>query len=198
MPDNFCKPLETRESAVKYPYEWAPFIEALKEVENAGKTGYDTHTKTWMPHQSPEGGLPTLGYGHKLKQRDIDNGDLVITGARYPIWGLPDDIVTTLLIEDVKKSYATAMGEWNVLSVSPSTLLDLKYRSVLAAIVFNAGTLRNSKGTLGWPKLFEAIKKQDDAEVREQMLTSYTMPNGIKVKLTKRRDILADAIGLKE
>ena len=38
--------------------------EFIKAVENPAQVGKDGDV--WFPHDSPEGGLPTLGYGHKL------------------------------------------------------------------------------------------------------------------------------------
>ena len=44
------------------------FIDIVKQMENAGKVGFDRETRLWTPHESPEGGRKTLGYGHKLQR----------------------------------------------------------------------------------------------------------------------------------
>jgi GH24 family phage-related lysozyme (muramidase) len=43
------------------------FINYIKFVENGQKVGYDKTKKLWFPHKSTEGGLPTIGYGHKIQ-----------------------------------------------------------------------------------------------------------------------------------
>ncbi len=43
------------------------FINYIKFVENGQKVGYDKVKKLWFPHKSVEGGMPTIGYGHKIQ-----------------------------------------------------------------------------------------------------------------------------------
>ena len=45
----------------------ADFINYIKFVENGQKVGYDKNKKLWFPHKSYEGGMPTIGYGHKIQ-----------------------------------------------------------------------------------------------------------------------------------
>jgi hypothetical protein len=40
------------------------FVEYIKNVENGVKSGFNKNL--WFPHKSPEGGFPTIAYGHKL------------------------------------------------------------------------------------------------------------------------------------
>lgn len=193
---DFAESSKKMSTEIKYPHEWAPFVEVHKEVENSVKAGYDPGTKTWKPHGSLEGGTPTIAYGHKLEQRDIDNGDIFIKGVPYPVWGLPDDMATALLIQDLREAEAVAFGQWNTVNTDIlSGSLSLKYRAVLTAVVFNAGGFLHH-GKNGWPKLFKAIRDDDEQRVREEMLTSYHAPNGMRIYLTQRRDAIADAIGL--
>ena len=43
------------------------YIKFMKDIENAGRTGFKNGK--WYPHKSPEGGMPTIGYGHKIKSK---------------------------------------------------------------------------------------------------------------------------------
>ena len=43
------------------------FINYMKSVENGVKKGFDSKKNVWHPHKSVEGGLPTIAYGHKIK-----------------------------------------------------------------------------------------------------------------------------------
>jgi len=174
------------------------FMQALMKVENSIKSGYNAELDTWSPHPSPEGGLPTLGYGHKLEQRDIDNGDILVNGRFEPVWGLPDDMVIALFHADVKEAEDRAANEWNQHRPSHGLTwewLPIKYRCVLTNLVFNLGSLAPG-GNLKWPSLFKGIANGYDLEVRRQMVTSYKRPDGVRVKLTKRADQIADAVGL--
>lgn len=174
------------------------FMQALMKVENGIKSGYDKEKDTWSPHPSPEGGLPTLGYGHKLEQRDIDNGDIFIKGVPYPVWGLHDDLVVSLFIEDVKHYESIAKAEWNQYRPGDSISwdwLDEKYKCVLTNLTFNLGSLAPG-GKLQWPMLFLAIKNRNDADVRKHMVTTYKRPDGVRVRLEKRAKQIADAVGL--
>ena len=61
------------------------FLEMLKKWENGIKSGWDENKKRWYPHPSPEGGLKTIGYGHKCKtsqeQSDFERTGLSETEA---------------------------------------------------------------------------------------------------------------------
>ena len=43
------------------------FINFVKTIENSQKSGFKNGK--WYPHKSFEGGLPTIGYGHKIKNK---------------------------------------------------------------------------------------------------------------------------------
>lgn len=182
-----------------YPHEWAPFVEVHKEVENSIKAGYDPYTKTWRPHGSLEGGTPTLAYGHKLLQRDIDNGDIYVNGMPYPVWNFPDDMAVALLVQDLRQAEFIANSQWNAFHPDGPLFgrLSLKYMAVLTAVAFNAGGFLNH-GRLVWPKLWKAVKDNDDSTVFAEMLTSYKKPDGTRVYLTERRNAIAKAIGLED
>lgn len=174
------------------------FMQALMKVENSIKAGYDKDKDTWSPHPSPEGGTPTLGYGHKLEQRDVDNGDILIGGTWHPVWGLDDDSVIALFTQDVKEAEERAKNEWNSLRPDDAPSWDWlqeKYRCVLVNLVFNLGSLAPD-GRLKWPSLFRAIHAEKDSDVRKEMVTSYVRPDGVRVQLTKRAKQIADAVGI--
>jgi len=174
------------------------FMQALMKVENGIKSGYDKDTDTWSPHPSPEGGLPTLGYGHKLEQRDVDNGDIFINAMAHPVWGMPDDMVITLFTLDVTEAEEQARNEWNQYKPQGALSWDYvpqKYRAILTNLVFNVGSLA-PKGHLGWPKLFDAIKRENDSEVLHEATTSYRRPDGVRVKLTRRIEVLGTSLGM--
>jgi len=68
------------------------FIQKLKKWENSIMKGWDPKQKKWFPHDSLEGGTPTIAYGHKLK-----------TNSEYAA-GISDDDATELLLADIDKA----------------------------------------------------------------------------------------------
>ena len=49
------------------------FIQKIMQWENSVKAGWNKNTQRWFPHKSPEGGNPTIAYGHKLTDQDISS-----------------------------------------------------------------------------------------------------------------------------
>ena len=47
------------------------FMQKVMQWENSIKAGWNSKKKRWFPHKSPEGGLPTIAYGHKLTPSDV-------------------------------------------------------------------------------------------------------------------------------
>lgn len=50
------------------------FIFMIKNWENSIKSGWNSSTKRWYPHTSPEGGNPTIAYGHKITDAELQSG----------------------------------------------------------------------------------------------------------------------------
>ncbi len=49
------------------------FMQKVMQWENSIKAGWNSKKKRWFPHKSPEGGLPTIAYGHKLTPSDVSS-----------------------------------------------------------------------------------------------------------------------------
>lgn len=50
------------------------FISMIKTWENSIKSGWNSSAKRWFPHTSPEGGNPTIAYGHKITDAELNSG----------------------------------------------------------------------------------------------------------------------------
>lgn len=76
----------------------------LMSQENAGRTGRNPKTGRWFPHKSAEGGLRTLGYGHKFS-----------TQAEQDAWykknpkGMTDHEIGKLMVTDIQEHSARAL-----------------------------------------------------------------------------------------
>jgi GH24 family phage-related lysozyme (muramidase) len=148
-------------------------------VENSIKAGYDSTSKLWYPHDSLEGGRPTIGYGHKLKE-DEDFSE-----------GLTTKQVIKLFKEDfedhkdlARKGFGREMFD----------LLPEKYQNVIINIVFNVGSFNRRK----WPKLCKAIEEFDEPTIRKEMVTSYKTPDGQRIYLLGRATIIANCLNLRK
>lgn len=167
-------------------------IETTKAVENSVMAGFDRKTGVFTPHKSPEGGLPTIGYGHKLSRADVTRGYLSFNGKRYNFKEgdsqITEKVATELLKHDMKQAREHLKKMWAGFEQLPA-----QYQKVLEAIQYNAGDVSPSK----WPKLKQAIASGNDAEIRKQMITSYRPDGkGEYVQLAERAERIADALGL--
>jgi GH24 family phage-related lysozyme (muramidase) len=113
------------------------FIDYIKRVENAGKTGYDSKKKLWFPHKSFEGGSDTIGYGHKIQP-----------GENFSK-GITDDQVEDLLKRDLQKAADRVKKELG------DVQLTQKQMEMFVDFVFNMGTLKK------FPKFTQAVLKND-------------------------------------
>jgi LysM repeat protein len=52
----------------------ANFLQMIKSWENSIKSGWNSSAKRWFPHTSPEGGNPTIAYGHKITDAELNTG----------------------------------------------------------------------------------------------------------------------------
>lgn len=165
----------------------ASFRELLKEVENANRSGFKNGA--WFPHKSPEGGTRTLGYGHKLTQQEEDGNYVILPNGKvvdFSQRGLTDDEVDLLLDADIQKHKSIAATQWDNSQKTPFSSLNPMHQAVLTEIVYNIGTLKNSKGKWGWPSLAKGILNDDPDVVKQEIMRSYTNPNGKRVELTSR------------
>lgn len=64
--------------------------------------GWNAKTNKWYPHKSPEGGTPTIAYGHKLTSTDISTG-------RFKN-GLTDDAAKALFDSDLEIARSKAIA----------------------------------------------------------------------------------------
>lgn len=165
----------------------ASFRDLLKEVENANKTGFKSNA--WFPHKSVEGGTRTLAYGHKLSKQEEDGNYVVLPNGKiidFDVRGLTEDEAETLLDADIQKHKSIAATQWNNFQKTPFSTLSPMHQSVLTEIVYNIGSLKNSKGKWGWPSLAKGILNNDDEVVKKEIMRSFTNPQGKRVELTSR------------
>lgn len=195
------------------------FVEGIKTVENniarAKKVGeykqvpvssiYSTNSEwRWFPGKSPEGGLPTLAWGHKITPKEwsekkihfVINGQQESKDFRY---GLTDEEVNAVLRADLFDAEESAQRDWdNYHGKRMNRLwesLPDKYKGAMVNLVFNSGPLAK-KGAWIWNTVARGIEANDDKKVVQGMVTSYKKPNGERVSLTTRAKEIGKALGL--
>ena len=186
------------------------FTNTLKKVENGRNAGRN-ETGFWTPHPSVEGGLDTLGYGHKLTPEENKSGKIELDNGRVLDFrqGLSDEEIHELLQNDILKHKDIAEQSWDLASKTGIKFKDLdpKYQYAVVNLAFNVGDLVRN-GQFRWGNMAEAIKKGDDQAVADNMITFYNPvdkktkkpvldKNGNKVMLPllERAQAFADALG---
>jgi len=128
------------------------FVNYIKFVENGQKVGFDRNKKLWFPHKSYEGGLPTIGYGHKVK----DNNQLTAFKK-----GITDDAVTRLLTNDLaeanKKVHEYIKNKYKV-----NLTLTQRQNEMLTDFAFNLGSLEK------FPKFVDALLRNNNEVVKKE------------------------------
>lgn len=187
------------------------FVEAIKHVENnyalAKRSGEYKQTNgngewRWFPGKSPEGGTPTLAWGHKLTESEwaAKKVSFIDPKIKEPVardfrYGLTDEEAHALLIKDIDEHEEQARRDWNRYQEKPTyDELPEKYKMVLVNLVYNAGLVK--KGKWIWNTAAAGIKAGDDKKVASGMVTSYKTPGGVWRKLTSRAIDMAKVIGL--
>jgi hypothetical protein len=191
------------------------FVEAIKRVENnvaiakrrkEYKQVNGNGEWRWFPGVSPEGGLPTLAWGHKLTSKEWSDKKIYFTDPKLNQqvfkdfrYGLTDEQVEAVLKDDLKAAEDLARSDWNKYigweQKKPFEELPNKYKGVLINLVFNAGSLAK-KGKFIWTTVAKGILQDDDATVTKGMVTSYKRPDGVRVRLTTRAVEIAKGVGL--
>jgi hypothetical protein len=128
------------------------YLAALKDQENNIRAGYKGGK--WYPHKSPEGGLDTIAYGHKLTSK---------TGPYYQ--GITDQQAEQLLQGDVLKHQAIAKKQVDK-KYGEGTFDNLPQdrQMLLVDYTYNLGTLS------GFPSFVDATVKGDkDKMIKEHV-----------------------------
>lgn len=152
-------------------YPSTDFLEFIKSIENAGKTGYDSSMGRWMPHPSPEGGLPTIAYGHKIRKDELDT-------LRE---GITESEATDILKADLETAYFAVVAY--VMGRIGDVDLTEKQTEMLVEFAFNLGSLR------GFPKFTLAVVNEDWETVKKECVRSYADAQGKRHELTRRNDL---------
>ena len=109
----------------------------LKKFENEALTGFENGR--WFPHKSLEGGTPTIGWGHKITQKEKRTGKIKIGNQLVEFKnGVDPEQVNQLYEQDTAKFRAIARKslEKNTDYFGPYTSNQLQ---ALTSLIYNIG-----------------------------------------------------------
>lgn len=167
---------EYQEGGVTVPLDLDPktmkrYLADLKNQENNIKKGY--RGGKWYPHTSPEGGLDTIAYGHKL------------TSSNSPYYqGITDEQAEALLLKDVLQNQALAKKQVDArFGEGTFDSLPQDRQMLLVDYQYNLGSLKE------FPKFVKAVVEGDT----KTMIAEHTRYGG-KDPLTRRNAWTLDVI----
>ena len=149
------------------------FIEYIKKTENDPLRVKGTNAV----HSSPEGGLDTVGYGHKLTPEEAEAGK---------VYGIPLDKITPekadqILMMDLKvkeRELQNTLGQ-------RYTALTPKQKEMLLDFSFNLGTQGMIKE---FPNFTAAVLNNDMETASKEYIRNYTDAKGVKKPLARNKD----------
>lgn len=144
------------------------FINYIKKVENGSKIGFNNGK--WMPHPSPEGGSPTIGYGHKIQK-----------GEDQLLKGISDKQAEELLVQDLYRAKQKVESDIQKM-FKVKIPLHPNQEEMLIDFVFNLGTLT------GFPKFTRAVLDQDWNTVKREYKRTFKTPSGDRKELGRNKD----------
>jgi GH24 family phage-related lysozyme (muramidase) len=130
------------------------FINYIKSVENGIGVGYDKKKKLWFPHRSYEGGMPTIGYGHKVKNaQELESFKKGISNSAVLKLLETDLSVANRRVHDyIKKKYGINL------------MLTKKQNEMLTDFAFNLGGLDK------FPKFTDAVLRNKWDVVKKEYI----------------------------
>jgi len=144
------------------------FINYIKTVENGSKVGFKNGK--WFPHKSPEGGLPTIAYGHKLTTNEVERLSN----------GISNDEAEKLLKQDLslakKKVYSDIKTMFGI-----QVPLDQRQEEMLIDYAFNLGTLK------GFPKYTRAVIDKNWKEAAKEYKRTFADTKGERHELDRNK-----------
>jgi 8-oxo-dGTP pyrophosphatase MutT (NUDIX family)/GH24 family phage-related lysozyme (muramidase) len=148
------------------------FINYMKSAENSIKKGFDTKRKLWFPHASPEGGLPTIAYGHKIKNKsELDRMNK----------GISDSEAEQLLKKDIENAWGVVKSDLNYMTKGLNIPLSGDQKEMLIDFAFNLGTIK------GFPKFVKSILNKDWDIAKKEYIRTYKDNSGKKHELSRNK-----------
>ena len=161
---------ETKEQTDKMMLYSDGFLNYIKKAENDQlfKTG------TGIRQESPEGGLDTIGYGHKLTAEEIESGKVY----GYDINTLNKNQANNILLRDLEEKNKILNNKLG----TAYTDLDPKRKQMLLDIQFNV-----KGGIDSFPKFTEAVLDNDVNTMQQEYKRYFKDKQGEYQELARNK-----------
>jgi GH24 family phage-related lysozyme (muramidase) len=168
----------SRAEVVDTPDRFTTYIERVEGF----KTG---EGKTPFRYTSPEGGLDTIGLGHKLTQKEVDSNS---------VYGFDLDTLTKEQAKEIfkkdlpkyekmlKSDLKTNYKKYKMKQPINYDTLNRKQQEMFLDFTFNLGSLRS------FPKFTEAVLKGDMATARKEYKRTFTNDKGVTKEVKDRNE----------
>lgn len=150
-------------------------LEYFKKSENGVKSGFKDGK--WFPHNSAEGGLPTIAYGHKITQPELHKMKQ----------GISDADAINLLKADITKARAQAAKDFNAITKRNFEELPQTAQLMLTDIAFNLGN------ALRFKKFIIALGTGNIKNALSEYKRSYADSDGVRHELKDRNSRFKEA-----
>tara|TARA_Y100000004_G_scaffold77934_1_gene87707 strand:- start:116 stop:694 length:579 start_codon:yes stop_codon:yes gene_type:complete len=146
------------------------------EQENSIKKGWSEQNQKWYPHESLEGGNPTIAYGHKLTDEEVKNQTFKdgITEVEAGIL-LLSDLSKALNSLNIPDEYYKTLNEWQ--------------KFILVDYQFNLGNMKAI-----FPKMYVATVLKDKATMLKEYKRYYRDADGNRHELKGRNEAIYEII----
>ena len=151
------------------------FLNYMKNAEN--DVLYKTGEK--LRHRSAEGGLDTVGYGHKLTETEIATGQVY----DYKLDTLTEEQANAILLEDLEKKNQMLI---NKLGTS-YTNLDSKRKQMLLDVEFNV-----RDGVDAFPNFTKSVLQNKIDVMKKEYERKFTDSKGETQPLTRRNELFSN------
>lgn len=151
------------------------FLEYLMEQEHGAFLKGDAPAL----HDSPEGGLPTVGFGHKLTQEEYESGKVY----GFDIYNMTPEQAREVMIKDLDKKEKTLKS-----SIGEDTYeeLDQNRREMLLDFEYNLGSAKKK-----FPTFTQAVIDNDVETMNKEYKRGYYTPDGDFRELRQRNNAFA-------
>jgi hypothetical protein len=152
------------------------FVNYLMENENAAFASGKAKTAR---HKSPEGGLDTVGFGHKLTAKENREGKIY----GIPIKDIDVNKAKEILVKDIQR--AEAQAKKNLKSMHPNVDFDSlseDKKEMLTDIQFNV----KGGGIKTFPTFVRGVVTDDAKLMKKEYKRYYTDTKGAKREVKKR------------
>jgi GH24 family phage-related lysozyme (muramidase) len=147
------------------------FLNFLMEQENASFL----QGKSPALHDSPEGGNPTVGFGHKLSNKELKEGKVY----GFDIYKMTPEQAREVMVKDLQKHKASLASELG----DAFNNLDQRRKEMLLDFQYNLGSVKRK-----FPKFTKAVIENDEETMNKEYKRFYETKNGERLPLQSRNE----------